>query len=151
MSLDVYLTLPGATSATEPVDRIFVRRDGGTVEVTRAEWDETHPGREPIVMTAPINEREVYDANITHNLGKMAAECDLYLPLWEPEEIGATHARDLIEPLRAGLARLGEERERLQEFNPSNGWGNYDGLVRFVTGYLAACEAWPDAEVQVSR
>lgn len=146
MSLDVYLKAGAARPALE---RIFVRRDGQTVEVTRAEWDDKYPGREPVILAAPTC--YVYEANITHNMGKMAGECGLYEPLWRPEEIGATRAQQLIEPLREGLARLIDERERLQEFNPANGWGSYDALVRFTTGYLAACEEWPEAEVEVSR
>lgn len=29
---------------------LFVRRGGATVEITREEWDATHPGREPLVV-----------------------------------------------------------------------------------------------------
>ena len=29
---------------------IFVRRGGATVEITRAEWDQMHPGREPVLF-----------------------------------------------------------------------------------------------------
>jgi hypothetical protein len=152
MSLDVYLTV---ANEQKPVagERIFVRREGQTVEVTRAEWDALHPNTEPVVMRT--NEDDwggyVYESNITHNLGKMASECGLYEPLWRPEEIGATRACDLIGPLRDGLARINEDQERLQAFNPENGWGDYKLLVRFTTEYLAACERWPEAEVQVSR
>ena len=37
MSLDVYLRLPGVARTVEA--RIFIREDGGTREITRAEWD----------------------------------------------------------------------------------------------------------------
>lgn len=30
---------------------IFVRRNGATVEITREEWDELNPGREPVVAS----------------------------------------------------------------------------------------------------
>lgn len=143
------LCVPGPRPALGP--RIYVRRDGQTVEVTRAEWDEMYPGREPAVVVA-ADGGCVYDANITHNMGRMASECGpLYAALWRPDEQGWTHARDLIEPLRDGLAILQSDRDRLEAFNPENGWGNYDTLLRFTTGYLAACEQWPDAEVEVSR
>src|SRR5260221_6791232 len=100
MSLDVYLSAP-AGEGDPPTPRIFVRRDGGTVEISRAEWDELNPGREPFVLTVDddAGEREVYWANITHNLGLMARECGLYEPLWRPVENGITHARQLVEPL----------------------------------------------------
>lgn len=152
MSLDVYLTLPGAPIPVAASERIFIRDNGGTREVTHDEWDEMQPGREPVAMVAEMDGREVYDANITHNMGRMAGQCGpLYEALWRPEELGATLAGHLIEPLRDGLAILRSDRERLQEFNPSNGWGNYDGLLRFTENYLAACEQWPEAKIEVSR
>lgn len=152
MSLDVYLTLPvGRAVRPAEAGRIFVRRDGANVEITRGEWDEMYPGREPVVVTEEMDVQEVFTANITHNLGRMAAECGLYEPLWEAQDNGVTHASELIEPIRAGLERLRDERERLLEFNPSNGWGDYDGLLRFTENYLAACEQWPEAEVRVWR
>lgn len=152
MSLDVYLRVPGSQPTLG--GRIYVRRDGQTVEVTRDEWNEMYPDREPVVVADDLDDGHcyVYDGNITHNLGRMARECgQLYEALWRPDEQGWTHARDLIEPLRDGLAILQSDYDRLQEFNPANGWGDYDGLLRFTAGYLAACERWPDAEVGVSR
>lgn len=104
-----------------------------------------------VYLTA-MRPTQVYDRNITHNLGKMACEAGLYSYLWRPDKIGITKAEQLIEPLRAGLQRLLEGGpDKFKEFNPSNGWGDYDGLVAFVTEYLSACEQNPDAEVSVSR
>lgn len=92
-----------------------------------------------------------YDANITHNLGRMAREAGIYEPLWRPDEVGITHARQLIEPLRAGLVRLKANPEHYKQFNPPNGWGSYDRFVPWIEEYLAACESCPDATVSVSR
>jgi len=150
MSLDVYLELEGATVLhTEP--RIFVREDGSTKELTREEWDERYPNREPVTTTPDVTTNEVYTANITHNLNKMAAEAGLYEHLWRPDELGITKAQELIEPLREGLKALGSDPERFKALNPPNGWGTYEGLIRFVAGYLQACEQWPDATVRVWR
>jgi hypothetical protein len=94
---------------------------------------------------------EVYWRNITHNLNRMADEAGIYKHLWRPDEIGVSRAGDLIQPLRDGLAVLESDPERFKQFNPANGWGSYEGLVDFVREYLAACEANPDAEIEVSR
>lgn len=94
---------------------------------------------------------EVYWRNITHNLNRMADEAGIYKYLWRPEEVGVQTAADLIEPLRAGLALMRSNRARFEKFNAENGWGNYDNLVEFVSDYLAACEAAPQALVRVSR
>jgi len=44
-----------------------------------------------------------YEANVTHNLNKMAMEAGIYEYLWRPDEIGITKAGRLIEPLSKGL------------------------------------------------
>ena len=98
-----------------------------------------------------VNIVEEYNANITHNLKNMAREAGIYDVLWQPEELGLRKAQGLIPPLVVGLARLKSEPERFVSYNPSNGWGNYAGLVEFVENYLAACRAFPDADVRVSR
>lgn len=92
-----------------------------------------------------------YTANYTHNLGAMAKETGLYMPLWRPEEIGITKAAQLIAPLRKGLAVLRDDPRRFEKMNPANGWGSFRTFVPWVERYLAACEAYPDADVSVSR
>lgn len=94
---------------------------------------------------------DVFTANITHNLNQMADAAGIYEHVWRPDEIGITTARQLIEPLRQGIALLRSDPARFKALNPSNGWGDYDGLVRWLERYLAACEEHPDAEVEVSR
>lgn len=147
MSLDVYLNLPGASASGSG---IFIRENGSMREITRDEWNEKFPDREPIIVTREDDSR-VYSANITHNLGGMASKAGLYEPLWRPDEIGITHAHQLIEPLRAGLKKLRANPDHFKQFNPKNGWGDYAGLVRFTQEYLEACERYPHAEVSVSR
>lgn len=93
---------------------------------------------------------EYYSSNITHNLNTMAREAGIYEAIWRPGEIGITKAAQLIEPLKAGLAKLESNAETFRKLNPSNGWGSYDGLVSFVLGYLRACEENPTAKVYVT-
>lgn len=149
MSLDVHLKL---LDCKERPFRsgIFIREDGQTKEISRAEWDERYPSREPVIFTREAND-EVYGANITHNLTLMAREAELYHYLWHPEKLNITKAAQLIPGLRIGLAALRADPNRFRQFNPENGWGTYEGLVKFVEKYLAACEEYPDAEVSVSR
>ena len=92
----------------------------------------------------------VYEANITHNLGEMASEADLYKYLWRPDENGITRAAELIDPLTEGLARLKADPDRFKSYNPSNGWGSYEGLVKFTENYLEACKRFPRATVKIS-
>lgn len=94
---------------------------------------------------------EHFSRSVTHNLTAMAREAGIYAPLWRPDEIGITKAAQLVEPLTAGLALLRSDPERFRRFNNAHGWGVYEGLVRFVSEYLAACREHPDADVRASR
>jgi len=103
------------------------------------------------VSLLAVREVEVYSANITHNLTKMADAAEIYYALWRPEEIGITHANQLIEPLRKGLAKMIAKPEYFKTFESPNGWGLYDDFVPWIERYLAACEENPDARVEVWR
>lgn len=103
------------------------------------------------VYLVELRPTEVYNANITHNLGSMAEAAGIYEHLWRPGEIGITKASQLIEPLRVGLALLESDPERFKKFDSPNGWGLYKYFVPFVRRYLKACVESPDADVRVSR
>ena len=149
MSLDVYLEMDVIDVQVE-ISRIFIRENGQMIEITRQEWDKRYPGIEPISINS--NEgRSVYSANITHNLGIMAAHANVYQALWRPEELGITTAEQLIEPLQNGLNELKKDPEIFKKFNPANGWGNYEGLVAFIEEYLQACKQFPKATVRTWR
>jgi hypothetical protein len=150
MSLDVYLTLKGI-NAGHSGSGIFVRESGQVKEISRQEWDEKFPGRDPVIAIQDGDDDAVYTANITHNLNTMASEVGIYQYLWRPDELDITLAAQLIGPLRAGLDLLESDPVRFKEFNPSNGWGEYEDLVSFVRGYLRACIMYPTAGVSVSR
>ena len=97
------------------------------------------------------DDEQVYCANITHNLGKMAGEAGIYEALWRPEEIGKTKASEIVELLEKGLADLKARPEHFEKFNSLNGWGMYEHFVPFVEKYLEACKEYPDAIIEVSR
>lgn len=103
-----------------------------------------------VTLTA-VRPTEVYSANITHNLGKMAREAGIYECLWRPEEIGIIKAKQLIKPLEEGLALLKRHPAHFQNFNPPNGWGSYCSFVSWVERYLEACRENPDADVSACR
>jgi len=94
---------------------------------------------------------EVYHSNITHNLGKMAREAGIYECLWRPDEHGITHARQMVEPLAAGVTLLATQKARFEAFNAANGWGMWEHFVPFCMDYLQACRDNLDAVVSVSR
>ena len=107
-----------------------------------------------LMMVQPCS---VYSGNITHNLGKMADAVilrngkTLYQVLWRPDEHGWVCASDISEMLDEGFTILLSAPETFTKFNPENGWGNYEGLCRFVYNYRNACWDNPTAELRISR
>jgi len=148
MSLDVYLTIEGAEAQGTG---IFIREHGITKEITRAEWDVKFPGREPVVAHSAGIPGEVYHANVTHNLNKMAQAAGIYKYVWRPEEVGITKAKELIRPLRKGIELLESNPVYFKQYNPSNGWGSYLDFVPWLKQYLRACKQYPEATVSVWR
>ena len=122
--------------------------------------------------TATYESDYFYDANITHNLGKMAKKAGIYEALWRPYmltkgyydlpegdskaeykyEDGVTvFAKDIIEILCIGLKDLKERPEYFKQFDSPNGWGMYEHFVPFVEKYIQALDEYPRAIVLVSR
>ena len=94
---------------------------------------------------------EGFSSNITHNLGKMAAEAGIYEIVWRPEENGITKAKQLIEPLTKAIAEMEADPVRFKKFDSDNGWGLYIHFLPWLKEYLAACIAEPESSVSVSR
>lgn len=115
------------------------------VYLTRKKWTSYDAGK-----TLEEGDETVYDANITHNLGKMADKANVYQALWHPEQINATKASDIIELLEKGLADLKTRPKYFEKFNSSNGWGMYEHFVPFVEKYLEACKKYPNSTIEVS-
>jgi hypothetical protein len=94
---------------------------------------------------------ELYSRNITHNLTEMADEAGIYGCLWRPDDLGITHARQMIEQLEEGVALLATHKAMFEAFNSPNGWGLWEHFLPFCADYLQACRDHPDALVKVSR
>jgi hypothetical protein len=100
---------------------------------------------------------QVYNSNITHNLGSMAANVKLsngltlYQVLWRPDEHELIFAKDIAELLDEAHIILVGAPEYYMQFNPSNNWGNYDNLCNFVYNYRNICWQEPAAKIGVSR
>jgi hypothetical protein len=145
MSLDVYII-----GHTEKHTQWQTRREASLTEAGDMKGlipliEQYYTDREP------HKTEELYWANITHNLGRMAEAAGIYQHLWRPEELGIKKAFELIEPLTEGLNKLRGNPEYYKTFNPSNGWGNYDSFVDWVGRYLVACKDNPDGNIEVSR
>ena len=114
---------------------------------------------------------EVYSANITHNLGKMAAEAGIYEALWRPyqlkpgydipeddydaeykyEEANPVKAHEIIAIIEKGLEDMKKRPKRYEKFNSPNGWGMYHNFVPWIERYLKALKEYPESFVECDR
>lgn len=98
------------------------------------------------------NGREVFEANITHNLTTMADKAGVYTALWRPEDLKDVRvAKDLIPYLVKGLQELADNYDTYQQYNPVNGWGNYANLISLIARYHIACIRFPDATIHICK
>lgn len=95
-----------------------------------------------------IEEVEIFERNITHNLANMAAEAGLYEVMWGPVENGIIYAKDAIPYLQDGVLNLKERPEYFKRFNPANGWGNYQKLLECASSFLEKCKERPEAKIK---
>ena len=92
---------------------------------------------------------EIYEANITHNLGKMADEAGIYQCLWHPEKLDIKYAKELIKPLEDGIKKMKEKPEFYKKFDAKNGWGTYRDFLPWLEKLLQACIENPEAQISV--
>lgn len=91
---------------------------------------------------------EVWDRGLspTYNLAPMLAEAGLQI-----RGLDGIQAATAAEPLGMVIQRLEADPERFKALNPSNGWGDYDGLLHKVLKPLfEACVMYPKAIVRVT-
>ena len=121
--------------------------------------------------TLEPQKESLYNANITHNLGKMAEAAGLYEALWRPyqlkegynipegdyqaeykfEEANPVQAHEIIPIIEKGLKDMKARPKHYETFNSSNGWGMYEHFVPFIEKYLNALKQYPEAFVECDR
>jgi hypothetical protein len=122
-------------------------------------------------VTLEPRREEVYSANITHNLGKMASEAGIYEALWRPyqlkegydipeddydaeyafEEANPVRAHEIIEIVEKRLEDMKARPKHYEKFNSSNGWGMYHNFVPWIEEYLKALKEFPESQVVCDR
>jgi hypothetical protein len=122
-------------------------------------------------VTLEPRREEVYSANITHNLGKMADEAGLYEALWRPhrlkpgydipeddhkaeweyEDNNPVRAHEIIEIVEKKLEDMKARPKHYETFNSPNGWGMYHNFVPWIEEYLKALKEFPESQVVCDR
>jgi len=122
-------------------------------------------------ITLEGRKEEVYDANITHNLGKMANKAGIYEALWRPyrlkegynipeddhdaeyafEEANSVRAYEISDIIEKGLVDMKARPDYYKTFDSENGWGLYVHFIPFIEKYLEALKEYPESFVECDR
>lgn len=94
---------------------------------------------------------DIYHGSVSHNCNAMAMVAGCYHAVWRPDEIGIETAKDLIPHLENGILEMREKKLELMRHEPANGFGSYEGLLRFLESYLSACRRNPKTKVYACR
>lgn len=108
-----------------------------------------------------------WSANITHNMAEMAdhvsvwcqprnsdgcvATTTLYNVVWRPDECNLDNTSVILGALADGIHQMVRHRKDLLQYNPKNGWGDYDSFLQWLIKYKNECEDNPDCEITVWR
>ena len=99
----------------------------------------------------------IHVGNITHNMNKMAEHVpvsdalNLYNVLWRPEESNLNTTDDIFDYVTTGVKYMIEHKDELLQYNPDNGWGDYDALLNFARCVGNACLLNPECEIEANR
>jgi len=92
-------------------------------------------------------DQTVYEANITHNLAKIALELGIYDCLWGDE---AVYADELIQPLTEAIRLMTVKPDDYRIHDAPNGWGTMDQFLPWCTKLLEQCTKHPDMIITIS-
>lgn len=153
MSLDIYIISP--TPIKKKSTGIWVRDNGKTRELTKAEAEERYPDTD--IQEIDIETTIIWHGNITHNLAEMASDClswgdcNLCDLLWRDEQ-PAFDKWFYVSHLTYCLNVLENDPEHYKQFNPHNGWGTYEQLCKFVEDFIIALVNAPEgSHIEYSR
>jgi len=92
---------------------------------------------------------ELYIGNMTSNVAPMwRAACPSLDGL---AEIHGKTGAEISEQLSRGLRFMFRQRRKLEELNPSNGWGNFPAAFDYFAAVTRAARDHPGATFHVSR
>lgn len=81
---------------------------------------------------------------LTYNLGPMLRAAD---PEFTWEKIVGMTAKDAGDYLEGIAKILSKDPSTFKKYNPSNGWGDYEGLREAVRAFVVDCRTAPKAVV----
>ena len=161
MSLDLYIN--SNTPVLHRGTGVYIRKNGETIELnTKQEVLTYFPNVNPDnIKEKTYEDNEYFHMNLTHNLVEMASQCrvigtcnygsesavvTLHDLLWHPEDNlkVKTPTLDYLEDVMQCYKHLLENPEVYRQYNPANGWGSYEGLIRNTKKFIVALQSISD-------
>lgn len=139
MSLDIYLTVPREKSRAEQA-----------IDLLRANGFDDFADELYARHSEGCGHQRVFSLCISSRLADIAKSAGIYAYLWNPESFGMSKARDMIDPLYNGIEWLDIHQDAAYKAAKSC-WGSPAVLKKILRAYIAACEEYPDADIEVSR
>lgn len=56
----------------------------------------------------------------------------------------------MIKTLEKGIKNMEENPKDYKKLNPKNGWGDYEGALKFLKDILIACKKYPKYKIEVN-
>jgi hypothetical protein len=91
---------------------------------------------------------DVYWSNYTHNVTPMWDLAGVYNALYNSD---GKKAKDIIQELDDGVAKMVSSPKKFIKLNPKNGWGSYDTALDFLREVLQKCRENPTATIRISK
>jgi hypothetical protein len=90
-------------------------------------------------------EVKLFEANYTSNVSPMWQKANVYNALYESN---GKMAGDILDNLKAWVKFMEENPVEFLPLNPSNGWGDYYGALKFLKDLAEVCEEHPKATIK---
>ena len=93
-------------------------------------------------------ECEIYTCNYTHNVVPMWKVASVYNALYESH---GKQAGEIVSELQQGLNFMRANYAKMEELNPSNGWGSADSAISMLERFVQACIEHPKCQISVCK
>ncbi len=128
--------------------KIFVRREGKTVEISEDEWRVKMGHIEPIRVMDEADWDIVWRGEFKDEWKELAREAGLEQGLWEPYRMGFLQAFEIKLVLMTGVHSLYQKVNNQQEGFPDE---DYFDLVNMVEKYIRAGLKHPQARIRIKE
>lgn len=90
---------------------------------------------------------ETKHLNYTYNCGPMFGKANNGIGL--SEALDGSIAKDAEILLRRVVCEMVNNPSDYQKLNPANGWGSYEGFMKFLLDFAEECRKYPNATISI--